>query len=125
MQTSGASRHFEELKDMTTQIAVTPCVIPPPGGSLVWPLFNVLSISCCPSSLTVLLLFSSKSPFTLFHAFHLSAAQSPTVTDPLQQAYAGVQHYAGDPTFLPSLLSPSVYFPLFAPFFGWSVQLAT
>ena len=28
-------------------------------------------------------------------AFSLSAAQSPTVADPLQQAYAGVQHYAG------------------------------
>uniref|UniRef100_A0AAY4B7F3 CUGBP Elav-like family member 6 n=1 Tax=Denticeps clupeoides TaxID=299321 RepID=A0AAY4B7F3_9TELE len=27
----------------------------------------------------------------------LSAAQSPTVTDPLQQAYAGVQHYAAYP----------------------------
>jgi len=26
----------------------------------------------------------------------VSTAQSPTVTDPLQQAYAGVQHYAGD-----------------------------
>lgn len=39
---------------------------------------------------------------------HLSAAQSPTVTDPLQQAYAGVQHYAGDPALLPSLLSSFV-----------------
>ncbi|CDQ95605.1 unnamed protein product [Oncorhynchus mykiss] len=28
------------------------------------------------------------------NGIHLYSAQSPTVTDPLQQAYAGVQHYA-------------------------------
>lgn len=27
--------------------------------------------------------------------WHVFPAQSPTMTDPLQQAYAGVQHYAG------------------------------
>uniref|UniRef100_A0A3B5AXF1 CUGBP Elav-like family member 4 n=1 Tax=Stegastes partitus TaxID=144197 RepID=A0A3B5AXF1_9TELE len=31
------------------------------------------------------------------NGIHPYPAQSPTVTDPLQQAYAGVQHYAGDP----------------------------
>lgn len=48
-------------------------------------------------------------------SFCLSAAQSPTVTDPLQQAYAGVQHYAGDlslPSPLPLSLPPSVPSPL-------------
>uniref|UniRef100_A0A669DWM4 CUGBP Elav-like family member 6 n=2 Tax=Pseudocrenilabrinae TaxID=318546 RepID=A0A669DWM4_ORENI len=30
------------------------------------------------------------------NGIHPYPAQSPTVTDPLQQAYAGVQHYAGD-----------------------------
>ncbi|KAJ7985964.1 hypothetical protein DPEC_G00345920 [Dallia pectoralis] len=31
------------------------------------------------------------------NGIHLYSAQSPTVTDPLQQAYAGVQHYAAYP----------------------------
>uniref|UniRef100_A0A3Q1B7J1 RRM domain-containing protein n=1 Tax=Amphiprion ocellaris TaxID=80972 RepID=A0A3Q1B7J1_AMPOC len=37
------------------------------------------------------------------NGIHPYPAQSPTVTDPLQQAYAGVQHYAGDPVALIAL----------------------
>lgn len=55
--------------------------------------------------LSLLLPSTSTSPFFLCLSFHLSAAQSPTVTDPLQQAYAGVQHYAGDLSLPPPLLS--------------------
>lgn len=59
-------------------------------------------------------------PFVLFSyflvtpsvSFYLSAAQSPTVTDPLQQAYAGVQHYAGDLSLLSSLLSHFLHLSL-------------
>uniref|UniRef100_A0AAY4B452 CUGBP Elav-like family member 6 n=1 Tax=Denticeps clupeoides TaxID=299321 RepID=A0AAY4B452_9TELE len=41
------------------------------------------------------------------NGIHPYPAQSPTVTDPLQQAYAGVQHYAGDLSLLLLLPSPS------------------
>uniref|UniRef100_A0A3B4BBF9 Uncharacterized protein n=1 Tax=Periophthalmus magnuspinnatus TaxID=409849 RepID=A0A3B4BBF9_9GOBI len=48
------------------------------------------------------------------NGIHPYPAQSPTVTDPLQQAYAGVQHYAGElsllylliPLFLLSSICP-------------------
>uniref|UniRef100_A0A8C5H5V3 CUGBP Elav-like family member 4 n=1 Tax=Gouania willdenowi TaxID=441366 RepID=A0A8C5H5V3_GOUWI len=44
------------------------------------------------------LVFAFWSPFSFpFFPLRLSAAQSPTVADPLQQAYAGVQHYAAYP----------------------------
>uniref|UniRef100_A0A8C6WYB9 RRM domain-containing protein n=1 Tax=Neogobius melanostomus TaxID=47308 RepID=A0A8C6WYB9_9GOBI len=50
------------------------------------------------------------------NGIHPYPAQSPTVTDPLQQAYAGVQHYAGEPSLLyllsPLSPSPSVPFTL-------------
>uniref|UniRef100_A0A673Y1V5 CUGBP Elav-like family member 6 n=1 Tax=Salmo trutta TaxID=8032 RepID=A0A673Y1V5_SALTR len=43
------------------------------------------------------------------NGIHPYPAQSPTVTDPLQQAYAGVQHYAGDlPLLTPPLSPPSL-----------------
>uniref|UniRef100_A0A4W5KM92 CUGBP Elav-like family member 3 n=1 Tax=Hucho hucho TaxID=62062 RepID=A0A4W5KM92_9TELE len=43
------------------------------------------------------------------NGIHPYPAQSPTVTDPLQQAYAGVQHYAGDlPLLTPLSLSLSI-----------------
>uniref|UniRef100_A0A8C2F342 Uncharacterized protein n=1 Tax=Cyprinus carpio TaxID=7962 RepID=A0A8C2F342_CYPCA len=34
------------------------------------------------------------------NGIHPYPAQSPTVADPLQQAYAGVQHYAGESLFV-------------------------
>uniref|UniRef100_A0A3B1JZU8 CUGBP Elav-like family member 6 n=1 Tax=Astyanax mexicanus TaxID=7994 RepID=A0A3B1JZU8_ASTMX len=40
------------------------------------------------------------------NGIHPYPAQSPTVTDPLQQAYAGVQHYAGAFSF------PFIYFSI-------------
>uniref|UniRef100_A0A8C7GQV0 CUGBP Elav-like family member 6 n=1 Tax=Oncorhynchus kisutch TaxID=8019 RepID=A0A8C7GQV0_ONCKI len=46
------------------------------------------------------------------NGIHPYPAQSPTVTDPLQQAYAGVQHYAGD---LPLLTPPSLSLSLSRP----------
>lgn len=71
---------------------------------LCWPL-SVLSLS-------LLFSFSTSSPPFLCLSFRLSAAQSPTVTDPLQQAYAGVQHYAGDPSLLYPLLSHFLHLSL-------------
>uniref|UniRef100_A0A8D3C7P8 RRM domain-containing protein n=1 Tax=Scophthalmus maximus TaxID=52904 RepID=A0A8D3C7P8_SCOMX len=47
------------------------------------------------------------------NGIHPYPAQSPTVADPLQQAYAGVQHYAGDPSLLPPLLPPTLHLSLF------------
>ncbi|KAM7406411.1 hypothetical protein PAMP_000790 [Pampus punctatissimus] len=46
------------------------------------------------------------------NGIHPYPAQSPTVTDPLQQAYAGVQHYAGDLSLLYPLLSPFLHLSL-------------
>eukprot|EP00064_Thunnus_orientalis_P003262 superscaffoldBa00000258_g3271 len=46
------------------------------------------------------------------NGIHPYPAQSPTVTDPLQQAYAGVQHYAGDPSPLYPLLSHFLHLSL-------------
>uniref|UniRef100_A0A674CNZ9 CUGBP Elav-like family member 6 n=1 Tax=Salmo trutta TaxID=8032 RepID=A0A674CNZ9_SALTR len=43
------------------------------------------------------------------NGIHPYPAQSPTVSDPLQQAYAGVQHYAGD---LPLLTPPHLFISL-------------
>uniref|UniRef100_A0AAZ3QX89 CUGBP Elav-like family member 6 n=1 Tax=Oncorhynchus tshawytscha TaxID=74940 RepID=A0AAZ3QX89_ONCTS len=50
------------------------------------------------------------------NGIHPYPAQSPTVTDPLQQAYAGVQHYAGDlPLLTPALSPPSLSLSLSRP----------
>lgn len=73
---------------------------------LSWPfsVFSLFSFSFCLSP-----------PHTHTHhclVFRLSAAQSPTVTDPLQQAYAGVQHYAGDLSLLSPLLSHFLHLSL-------------
>lgn len=110
---------------MTTQISPTPCVILPPDGSRQQSQFLscslkpslYLSLSLCLSwPFSVLSLFSFS--FFLFStpllclSFRLSAAQSPTVTDPLQQAYAGVQHYAGDLSLLSPLLSHFLHLSL-------------
>ena len=108
---------------MTTQISPTPCVILPPDGSLQLSQFSVALFNILFPSASVLTILR---PLRLFrsHFFpvchtpflclcsRLSAAQSPTVTDPLQQAYAGVQHYAGDPSLLPPVLSHFLHLSL-------------
>lgn len=89
-------------------------------------LFKVLypSVSTIPCSFVFLFFLVTPSV-----SFFLSAAQSPTVTDPLQQAYAGVQHYAGDLSLLSSFLSHFLHlslFPLPSPFlFVTSVDTLT
>lgn len=108
---------------MTTQISPTPCAIVPPDGSLqlsqfsvalfyiLFPSASVLTIPPSSPSLSLSLFPVCHTPF-LCLCSRLSAAQSPTVTDPLQQAYAGVQHYAGDPSLLPPVLSHFLHLSL-------------
>ncbi|KAM6125227.1 CUGBP Elav-like family member 6 isoform 23-T23 [Phoenicopterus ruber ruber] len=45
------------------------------------------------------------------NGIHPYPAQSPTVADPLQQAYAGMQHYAA-PRFSPPAAYPTAYAPI-------------
>ncbi len=123
MQTSGANRHFEELRYDNPNFSHSLCDLTPWWFSTAKPisvlLFNIFCSAFVPV-LTILCplfvpfaLFSSLSPPFLCLSLRLSAAQSPTVTDPLQQAYAGVQHYAGDPSLLSPLLSHSLHLFLF------------
>lgn len=102
---------------MTNQISPAPYAILPPISSLQLSQFVSCSLKC---SIPLGLSPSSPAPlfcFPIFFvtpsvSFYLSAAQSPTVTDPLQQAYAGVQHYAGDLSLLSSLLSHFLHLSL-------------
>lgn len=122
MQTSGANRHFEELRYDNPNISHSLCDRTPRWFSPTKPIFcrallHSLSLCLCldhsPSSpsLSLSLFPVCHTPF-LCLCSRLSAAQSPTVTDPLQQAYAGVQHYAGDPSLLPPVLSHFLHLSL-------------
>lgn len=127
MQTSGVNRHSEQLRNDNPNFSHSLCDLTPWWFSTAKPisvlLFKTLSISLfvsvsvltilCPLFVFIFLFFffSFSTPL-LCLSFRLSAAQSPTVTDPLQQAYAGVQHYAGDLSLLSPLLSHFLHLSL-------------
>ncbi|KAI3377704.1 hypothetical protein L3Q82_008858 [Scortum barcoo] len=109
----------------TSEPIYTNGIHPYPAKPISVLLFNILSLSFSVSvsvlttlhPLFVSFVFLSVTLHThptpsLWLSSRLSAAQSPTVTDPLQQAYAGVQHYAGDLSLLPPLLSHFLHLSL-------------
>ena len=116
MQTSGVNRHCEQLRNDKSNLSRSLCDLTPHQLSTAKPVWFLLFEMLYPSGS-----FSTiPCPFGFYFyflvtpsvSFYLSAAQSPTVTDPLQQAYAGVQHYAGDLSLLSSLLSHFLHLSL-------------
>lgn len=128
MQTSGTNRHFEELKDMTTQISLTPCVILPPDVSLQLTtisvvLFNILSISLCLcvrldrylSSLCLIYFNFALCCLSFFLSLCSTESNSDRPSPTGLCWRPALRRWAVSPTFTTPSLPPSVPLPLPSP----------